>query len=159
MEKVELGRPRIIQIRDGQSQSLSHIPDGVCKHCFELCFCHSKGLRMTIWILEGCQEHQALLNSIIFDKIEQNCFGTRWFSGRKLKLSFCLVWMLEKRQKRILHLAPLQFMLTAQSSGRRKEGVCFYSPEFISTWTKSKVYLYWGLKCGSCCRLSLLYKV
>lgn len=54
--------------------------------------------RMTIWILEGCQEHLAVLNSIIFDKIEQNCFGTHWFSGRKLKLSFCLVWMLEKRQ-------------------------------------------------------------
>lgn len=71
----------------------------VCANtCFELCFCHIKELRMTIWILEGCQEHQALLNSIIFDKIEQNCFGTRWFSGRKLKLSFCLVWMLEKRQ-------------------------------------------------------------
>lgn len=82
----------------GQSQSLSHIPDGLCKHCFELRFGHSKGQWMTIWILEGCQEHLALLNSIIFDKIEQNCFGTHWFSGRKLKLSFCLVWMLEKRQ-------------------------------------------------------------
>lgn len=82
----------------GQSQSLSHIPDGMCKHCFELRIGHSKGQWKTIWILEGCQEHLALLNSIIFDKIEQNCFGTLWFSGRKLKLSFCLVWMQEKRQ-------------------------------------------------------------
>lgn len=130
----------------GQSQSLSHIPDGMCKHCFELRVGHSKGQWKTIWILEGCQEHLALLNSIIFDKIEQNCFGTHWFSGRKLKLSFCFVWMLEKRQDSPLCLITVHGH--SPVTWHKKRGVCFCSPQFICAWTKSKVYLYWGLKCG-----------